>query len=37
MYGPNSFAYEMEGNSSIDIDTKIDFQLASLILQETDN
>lgn len=37
LYGENSFAYEMNNQSSIDIDTKIDFQLAKLIFQEQDN
>jgi CMP-N,N'-diacetyllegionaminic acid synthase len=35
-YGPNAFGYEMNNQASIDIDTKTDFQLATLILQEQD-
>ena len=32
--GPNTFAYEMPKERSIDIDTNMDFKLASLLLEE---
>lgn len=35
-FGPDSFAYEMSKNRSVDIDSDLDFKLAGLLLQENE-
>ena len=33
-FGPNTFAYEMPKERSVDIDSDLDFKLVSLLLQD---